>query len=219
MRGFRIEPQLDRPPHISCGSDERQYDPVKQRKGKRRESILKKFGFKKGLFYALLGALVIFLAYRMIRPINIFVVSEEFERPISVTNSPSGLGSLRATECGECHPEIYEEWSESMHAMAWIDPYFQVDFAFDGSQQICLNCHIPLQNQQENLVLGFLDKEKFKPDLTPNSAFDRELQKEGVTCAVCHVKDGVIIGPYGNTDAPHPTRREPEMTDGVGACK
>ena len=183
------------------------------------ESPLKKFGFKKGFFYLFLGALAIFFAYRMIRPMNIFVVSEEFERPMPVTVAPSGLDSLKATECGGCHSEIFKEWSESMHAMAWTDPYYQVDFVFDGSQQICFNCHIPLQNQQENLVLGFRDREKFKPILAPNPDFDRELQKEGVTCAVCHVREGFIIGPYGDTDAPHPTRREPGMTDGIGTCK
>ncbi|MEE9611954.1 MAG: multiheme c-type cytochrome [Desulfatiglandales bacterium] len=150
---------------------------------------MKKFGLKKGFFYVLLGALVIFFAYRMIRPMNIFVVSEEFERPMSVTAEPSGLDSLKGSECGVCHSEIYREWSESMHATAWSDPYYQVDFVFDGSQQICLNCHIPLQNQQENMVLGFRDREKFKPILAPNLEFDRELQKEGVTCAVCHVRD------------------------------
>ncbi|MBI4538974.1 MAG: hypothetical protein HY704_05620, partial [Gemmatimonadetes bacterium] len=168
--------------------------------------------------YALLGLLVAFLGYRMVRPLNIFVVSEAFERPIPVTNPPRALRSLSASECARCHAEIYQEWSASMHAQAWADPYFQVDFAFDGSQQICRNCHTPLQNQQEHLVLGFRDTEKWKPILAPNEAFDRDLQAEGVTCAVCHVRGETIIGPYGDTGAPHPTRRDPAMTDGFGAC-
>lgn len=168
--------------------------------------------------YALLGLLLVFLAYRMIRPLNIFVVGDAFERPISTTSAPSGLRSLSATECGGCHTEIYAEWSESMHSRAWSDPYYQVDFAFDGSQQICLNCHTPLQNQQENLVLGFRDTGKFKPILVPNEAFDRRLRAEGVTCAVCHVRDATIIGPYGDTVAPHATRRDPAMTDGAALC-
>ncbi len=32
-----------------------------------------------------------------------------------------------------------------------------------------------------------------------NPRFDAELQQEGVTCAACHVKDGVIYGPYKRT--------------------
>ena len=49
-----------------------------------------------------------FLAYRMVRPMNIFVVSEAFERPIAET-VPSGLTSLSARACGGCHAEIYRE--------------------------------------------------------------------------------------------------------------
>lgn len=154
----------------------------------------------------------------MIRPMNIFVVSDEFARPMAMT-VPDGLDSLRAGECGQCHPEIYKEWQQSMHARAWTDPYFQVDYVFDGSQQICLNCHTPLENQQENLVLGFEDKERFQPVLQPNPAFDAQLQQEGVTCAVCHVRDGMITGPYGDTDAPHPSRYDPAMTSGMGICR
>lgn len=173
---------------------------------------------KRTLLYALLGLLVAFLGYRMVRPMNIFVVSDAFERPIPVTSPPRGLRSLSASECAQCHTGIYEEWSASVHAQAWIDPYFQVDFAFDGSQQICRNCHTPLQNQQEHLVVGFRDREKFKPVLVPNEAFDPDLQAEGVTCAVCHVRGETVIGPYGDTRAPHATRRDPAMADGFGAC-
>ena len=169
--------------------------------------------------YGLIVGFLAFLGYRMVRPMNIFVVGDAFAHPIPVRQAPVGLQSVSAAECGRCHTSIFEEWSGSMHAQAWTDPYFQVDFAFDGSQQICLNCHTPLQNQQPNLVLGFRDSQRFKPILAPNDAFDPGLQAEGVTCAVCHVQDGVIIGPYGDTNAPHATRRDPSMTDGISACQ
>jgi hypothetical protein len=129
------------------------------------------------------------------------------------------LSSVSAKECGECHEEIYEEWSESMHAMAWTDPYYQADYLYDGSQQICLNCHIPLENQQANLVLGFKDKEKFKPVLKPNPDYDRTLRDEGVTCAVCHIKDGKIVGPFETDNAPHPVIIDPEMTSRMKSCE
>jgi hypothetical protein len=155
----------------------------------------------------------------MIQPINIFLISDKFATPMPITTPPPGLDSLRASECGECHAEIYREWANSMHAKAWIDPYYQIDFVFDGSQQVCLNCHIPLQNQQEDLVVGFKDRQRFKPILIKNPDFDPELQQEGVTCAVCHVRDNYIIGPYGDTRAPHPSRYDPVMTDGLGVCE
>lgn len=40
-----------------------------------------------------------------------------------------------------------------------------------------------------------------------------------MTCAVCHVTDDVILGPYGDTLAPHPTRRDAAMTDGLSVCQ
>jgi hypothetical protein len=164
------------------------------------------------------GLITLFFAWRISRPINIFVVSDEFALPMKVI-VPAGLETLHASECGECHAAIYKEWSESMHANAWRDPYYQVDFVFDGSQQVCLNCHIPLQDQQENLVLGFEDKARFKPILAPNPNFNLELQQEGVTCAVCHIRDGVIVGPYADTDAPHPTRQDKTLAEGIGVCR
>ena len=174
---------------------------------------------RRWVFVTCLAIVVAFLAYRMLRPMNIFVVDEAFARPIPVTEPPVGLQSLSAAECGRCHSEIYDEWSGSMHAQAWTDPYYQVDFEFDRSQQICHNCHTPLQNQQANLVLGFRDTAYRDPILAPNDGFDPALQAEGVTCAVCHVQDGVILGPYGDTRAPHATRRDPAMTDGVSVCE
>jgi hypothetical protein len=175
-------------------------------------------GWKNVCWLLVVVGVLVFLIWRMVRPMNIFVVADEFALPLEVA-VPSGLTSLSAHECGQCHSEIYQEWRTSMHAKAWTDPYYQVDFVFDGSQQICLNCHVPLRNQQENLVLGFRDRERFKPILAPNPDFDAALQQEGVTCAVCHVRDGVIIGPYGETTAPHPTRYEPAMTSGMGVCR
>jgi hypothetical protein len=160
----------------------------------------------------------VFFIWLFVRPMNIFVVDENFERPVPVS-IPEGLTSISAIECKECHEEIYREWSESMHAKAWIDPYYQVDYIYDGSQQICLNCHIPLENQQENLVLGFLDKEKFRPILKSNPNFDPALRDEGVTCAVCHIKEGKIIGPFGVEGAPHPVIADPEMISGIKFCE
>ena len=153
----------------------------------------------------------------MLRSINIFVVDEKFERPIPV-EIPEGLKSVSAKECGTCHVEIYKEWSGSMHAKAWEDPYFQVDFVYDGSQQICLNCHTPLVNQQADLVLGFKDADKFDPILEANPNYDAALRDEGVTCAVCHVKDGSIVGPFETDSAPHPVIVDPEMTSGMKPC-
>ncbi len=172
---------------------------------------------KKSYLIAILAVLAAFLIWRIIRPMNIFMVDERFERPIQV-EVPRGLKSVSAQECGTCHIDIYREWSASMHGNAWAEPYFQVDYRFDGSQQICLNCHTPLVNQQQNLVLGFKDRDKFDPILAPNPEYSAVLRDEGVTCAVCHVRNGVITGPYKTDKAPHPVEYDPEMSGGIKPC-
>jgi len=162
---------------------------------------------KRAILGLILLGFVGFLGWRFVRPMNIFVVSPAFERPISTAKVPDLFDTLSAKECASCHVDVFKEWSTTMHSKAWTDPYFQVDFVFDGSLQICKNCHIPLDRQQEHLVLGFHDKEKWDPILAPNPNFDRNLQQEGVTCAVCHLKEGKIVGPTGSTHVPHPVSK------------
>lgn len=162
---------------------------------------------KRAIIGLVLLAVAAFLGWRFLRPMNIFVVAPAFERPVSTAQIPAPLETLRAEECGACHQEIFEDWSTTIHSQAWTDPYFRVDFAFDGSQQICKNCHTPLDRQQEHLVLGFRDREKWDPILTPNPDFDPVLQHEGVTCAACHLREGDILGPSGSDAAPHPVRK------------
>jgi cytochrome c554/c'-like protein len=162
---------------------------------------------KAAVVVVLLVTLIAFLGWRLVRPMNIFAVSEAFERPVSTANMPASLPSLNAKNCGFCHREFYEEWSTTIHSQAWTDPYFQVDWVFDGKQQICKNCHIPLDRQQEHKVLGFDDEEKWHPILEPNPAFDPQLQHEGVTCAACHLRNGKILGPNGGENAAHPVEK------------
>lgn len=162
---------------------------------------------KRALIGLVLLAAAAFLGWRFLRPMNIFVVEPGFERPVSTAEIPEPLQTLRAEECALCHQEIFDDWSTTIHSQAWTDPYFQVDFVFDGSQQICKNCHIPLDRQQEHLVLGFRDKAKWDPILATNPDFDPVLQHEGVTCAACHLREGRILGPSGSDAAPHPVRK------------
>jgi len=154
-----------------------------------------------------LAVLTAFLAWRFLRPMNIFVVSEAFERPIDTRGISPAFGTLRAEECGACHQDQYQEWKTTIHASAWTDPYYQVDWVFDGRQQLCNNCHIPLDRQQEARVLGFRDRGKWDPVLAPNPDFDHALKQEGVTCAGCHLREGRILGPSGNPNAPHPVEK------------
>ncbi|MFQ5772281.1 MAG: multiheme c-type cytochrome, partial [bacterium] len=122
-------------------------------------------------------------------------LTKHWERPIPFQPPPEGLSSLSAEECGECHVEIYREWKTSFHAQAWHDPQFQAEWAKDDSLWVCINCHTPLQNQQVFTILGKKGGDYFQPVKEANPYFDPTLQKEAITCAVCHVRNQTVIGP------------------------
>ena len=123
--------------------------------------------------------------------------------------------NLRASTCGQCHPEIYEEWKISTHARAWKDDaQFMEELAKSRKDQdvgwMCVNCHTPLENQLPKLVAAIEDGDLGKPIYVRNRKVDRKLQDEAITCAVCHVRDGTILGPRGGDElakSPHPVEK------------
>jgi hypothetical protein len=56
------------------------------------------------------------------------------------------------------------------------------------------------------------------PIKKPNPGFDPELQAEGVTCAVCHLREGKIIGLLDTGSAPHPVKVDPDYLSGMSPC-
>src|SRR3990172_5401685 len=123
---------------------------------------------------------------------KIQLLTQYWEKAIPNLKVPEGLESLSASECGDCHEEIYHEWQQSNHAIALQDLQFQAEWAKDDSLWVCLNCHTPMQNQQEFIILGKRDGDYFQPVKQVNPHFDPELLEESITCAVCHVRDGAV---------------------------
>jgi nitrate/TMAO reductase-like tetraheme cytochrome c subunit len=84
-----------------------------------------------------------------------------------------------ASQCGECHKQIYDEWSSSNHAYASISPMFhKFEQKFQNLTQgtvgtFCVRCH-----QQAGTQLG----EKRDAALWARS----QISREGVTCITCH---------------------------------
>jgi cytochrome c553 len=152
-------------------------------------------------------ALVLFIVWRFIRPMNIFLVDDRFAWPVDTSQAPEVLGKLSAEECAVCHQDFYKEWQTTIHSQAWIDPYFRTDWQFDDAQHSCRLCHTPLDRQQPQKVLAYRDSDKWDPVLENNPAFDSKLQHEGVTCAACHYRDGKIVGVFDDSDAPHPVKK------------
>ena len=157
---------------------------------------------------AILAGLV-YLYYTEVKPTVIFGLRSDYAHAIPFQQIPAGLDSLRAESCGTCHKEIYEEWKASIHAQAYQDPFFHAYWTKDKHVWVCLNCHTPLENQQPTLIKEIPRQRVEKAPQTPNPNYDPEYQTEGVTCAACHVRDGVILGPFDDSVAPHPTKFDP----------
>jgi nitrate/TMAO reductase-like tetraheme cytochrome c subunit len=101
------------------------------------------------------------------------------ESPIPAVDEETLSLYPTASQCGECHKQIYEEWSSSQHAYSSISPMFH---AFEQKFQeltkgtvgtFCVRCH-----QQVGTQLG----ENRETPLWAMSPISRE----GVTCITCH---------------------------------
>lgn len=99
--------------------------------------------------------------------------SEAAHRGVTASEYPS------ATECGECHPKHYQEWSVSQHAYAQMSPIFNamqatlMQFTAGTNGDFCIRCHNAVgMNLGEEIFMSNIDRH-------PTS-------REGITCIVCH---------------------------------
>ena len=150
-----------------------------------------------------------YLYYTEVKPTVIFGLRSDYAHAIPYQKIPEGLTSLRAESCGTCHTAIYDEWKTSIHAQAYRDPFFHAYWTKDKQTWVCLNCHSPLENQQPTLITEIPRDRVERAVQTPNQQYDADYQHEGVTCAACHVRDGMVLGPFDDAVAPHPTKADP----------
>jgi hypothetical protein len=86
--------------------------------------------------------------------------------------------------CSTCHRDIYNEWSKSMHANAWMDKWYQPDYLLahqqtDGATDLlCGACHAPIAART-----GLLPP-------ADGSKFDAA-SRRGISCDFCHTVSGV----------------------------
>lgn len=91
----------------------------------------------------------------------------------------SGDGFPSATECAECHPKQYKQWSVSQHAYAQMSPVFNamqatvMKFTAGTNGDFCIRCHNAVgMNLGEEIFMSNIDR--------------HPTAREGVTCIVCH---------------------------------
>ncbi|MBI4654729.1 MAG: cytochrome c554 family protein [Nitrospirae bacterium] len=116
---------------------------------------------------------------------------------------------IEPSKCGECHSEIYKQWSGSMHSKAFIDPLWRAATKLffkeaTTSEQIlemkaCVKCHTPLGFRSHSIT-------------SPKDDYDKlaKLPAQGIFCNWCHniseVKHigdaGYEVEPGGGIDDP-----------------
>lgn len=108
-------------------------------------------------------------------------------------------------DCKNCHGKIYNEWKESWHAQAMVNPIFQWALGPipDAIKPMCISCHAPTTRYPG---VGLTDK----------------ITNEGVTCDFCHTVSGlnkfnpfqpyllnpgnIKYGQFADSAAPHETQ-------------
>lgn len=103
--------------------------------------------------------------------------------PSLIQWNKSGAEFTPPEVCGECHEKQYEEWTGSVHALAFKDPVYQGELnkavkavGHEISRQ-CEGCHSPA---------GMVTGEIKKPGLAGLSS----MALNGVSCDICHSVSG-----------------------------
>ncbi len=116
---------------------------------------------------------------------------------------------IDSSVCGECHSDIYDQWSGSMHSKAFIDPIwrsatklFFKEATSSGEileMKACVKCHTPLGFRSYSIS-------------SPGDDYDKlaEVPAQGIFCNWCHnISDlkhigdaGYEVSPGGGEDSP-----------------
>lgn len=87
----------------------------------------------------------------------------------SITDKNTGKLLKTAEDCGRCHKTAYTNWKQSRHRDAHTNEIYRHSFSLEPMQW-CENCHAPLRDEGKLY-----------------------LKEEGISCNVCHVRNGAII--------------------------
>ena len=122
----------------------------------------------KGILYSVLISALLYSA-------NISAISRD--KKVQLKNNEYNSSEL----CAECHQDIYNKWSDSVHALAVKDPIFYTSYieayAISGGEAkiLCLKCHSPTTI------------------VTKDYELSGKIANEGVSCDFCHTLKGVNL--------------------------
>ena len=114
---------------------------------------------------------------------------------------------INSASCGECHSEIFRQWSDSNHRLMSSNPYYLIleDLAaqVEGEEfrTWCMGCHNPqgLSIGERKTTPGKLLYEKGGESLKEAFVQKRPVVEEGTGCLLCH-RITKLEGAGGNAD-------------------
>jgi len=137
----------------------------------------------------------------------------------------AGMGALdlgpevpSPRSCGACHDAEHEQWAASGHARSWSNDLMLAGYAMEPLD-FCQSCHAPLPAQQAEIRANHDWYVSLDPSSgIPAGSVIRQPEPhadDGVTCAVCHWRDGEILAAQPSGFAPHRVRAAPELATGA----
>jgi hypothetical protein len=115
--------------------------------------------------------------------------------------------SLAPESCRICHLQQYQDWQTSMHSRSMspgiVGQLVEMVTDDPATARLCWSCHAPLAEQQD-LTYSTADGWQDNPE------FDSQLQKHGMMCASCHVRNRQYYGPPRRS-SPNTTGRIEEL--------
>jgi Zn-finger protein len=138
--------------------------------------------------------------------VNTSLPANYWDMPQATGKAHIGLeNNMRPEACAQCHQAQFNAWRDSKHAHAYSPGLVgQFPDAGHGAGNDCLVCHAPLAEQlyrnegdmQATLSTLLKNSEGFSRDADLDSKKAAlPLRHAGVTCAVCHVRQGQRFGP------------------------
>ncbi len=113
--------------------------------------------------------------------------------------------NMRPEACAQCHETQFNAWKSSQHSKAYSPGLIgQFPGMGHGQGNDCLRCHAPLSEQlyngEKDMFNSLATLRKQPKGFNPDADLDSQeaklpLRHAGVTCAVCHVRNGNRFGP------------------------
>ena len=121
------------------------------------------------------------------------------------TGSPAVAGPpervWRNDDCRSCHPGVWQEWYDSWHRLAYVDPLYK-KLSNNYADKTCDDCHIPRN----------IPEVGFGPRTLPRAS-----EKEsGINCLSCHYDGRSVVALRDNPAAGCRPRGAPELGTELG---